>query len=81
MDYDGREYGDMLLDIEDGLPSVPPLASGSLPLAGRRESSGMTVRNTRAFASRGGACECYFISVQFEGGRPPGRDTMPWEGA
>ena len=32
----------------------------------------MTVRNTRAFASRGGARECYSVSVQFEGG-PPAR--------
>ena len=49
------------------LPSVPPLAPGSLPLAGRWALSGMTVWNTCAFASRGGARECYFIPVGFEG--------------
>ena len=56
-----------------------PAARPRIPTArGRREPSGMTVRNTRAFASRGGARECYFISVGFEGGPPAraGQDAM-----
>ena len=54
-----------------------PLAPGSLPLAAVGESPGMTVRNTRAFASRGGACECYFyiLSVVFEGWPPAAGGT------
>ena len=44
-------------------PTAPPLAPGSLPLAAVGEFPGMTVRNAREFASRGGACECYLYYV------------------